>query len=227
MKKRLKILFVCIITLVVSSYANNKPIKNSNTVTDIDGNIYKTVKIGAQIWMAENLKVTHYRNGDPIPNATENATWVDLTTGAWCNYNNDDALGTKYGKLYNFYAIADVRNIAPIGWHVATDAEWTELTTGLGGENVAGGKLKEAGTQNWKSPNIGATNETGFDALPSIYQFDNDGSFYLVGDCSYWWTATDNGTSEPYFRNLDPNDSHVYRESSGMAYGFSVRCVRD
>jgi uncharacterized protein (TIGR02145 family) len=154
-----------------TAYGNQVTFKTTtdvetNTVTDIDGNIYHTVTIGTQVWMVENLKTTKYRNGDPIPNVTGNA-WAALTTGAYCWYNNDAATyKATYGALYNWYAVADSRNIAPTGWHVPTDAEWTTLTTFLGGESVAGGKLKETGTNHWTSPNTGATNETGFTALP-------------------------------------------------------------
>ena len=150
---------------------------NSETVTDIDGNTYKTVKIGNQIWMAENLKVTHYRNGDIIPNVTNNFEWAYLSTGAWCVHDNDGSYANTYGYLYNWYAVNDIRNIAPEGWHVPTDEEWKELEmylgmsqteaddTGYRGTNE-GGKLKEAGTTHWETPNTGATNETGFSALP-------------------------------------------------------------
>ena len=120
-----------------------------NTVTDIDGNAYHTVAIGKQVWLVENLKVTRYRNGDQIPNVSDNKQWCNLTTGAYCNYNNDANNVTTYGRLYNWYAVHDIRNIAPKGWHVATDVEWKILTDYLGGETIAGGKLKETGTTLW------------------------------------------------------------------------------
>jgi len=145
------------------------------TVTDIDGNVYKTVKIGDQWWMAENLKVRHYRNGDPIPHEINNVEWIMLTTGAYCYYDNDSSHAADYGALYNWYTVSDFRNIAPEGWHVPTDEEWKELEMALGisqeyadstewrGTNE-GGKLKETGTTHWNSPNEGATNESGFTA---------------------------------------------------------------
>lgn len=136
------------------------------TVTDYDGNVYQTVLIGDQCWMMENLKVTHYRNGDPIPHVTDGVTWGNLTSGAYCNYNNDEGNVATYGRLYNWYAVDDSRNIAPAGWHVPSDAEWQTLVDYLGGDAVAGGKMKEAGTTHWASPNTGATNESGFTALP-------------------------------------------------------------
>ena len=140
---------------------------SGGTVVDIDGNVYNTVTIGTQVWMVENLKTTKYRNGDAIPNVTGNASWVALSTGAYCWYNNDAATyKATYGALYNWYAVGDSRNIAPSGWHVATDSEWTTLSTFLGGESIAGDKLKEIGTSHWLSPNTGATNSNGFTAFP-------------------------------------------------------------
>ena len=149
----------------------------TGTVTDIDGNTYQTVKIGDQWWMAENLKVTCYRNGDAIPNITDGTTWASLSTGAYCEYNNDINNVATYGRLYNWYAVTDSRNIAPAGWHVPSDAEWKQLEMYLGmSQSEAdatgwrgtdeGGKLKEVGTMHWNSPNTGATNESGFTALP-------------------------------------------------------------
>jgi len=122
------------------------PQLETGTVTDIDGNIYKTVKIGTQWWMAENLKVTKYRNGNLIPNVTNMTQWDNLTTGAYCTYNHDATNVTNYGRLYNWYAANDSRNIAPAGWHVPSDVELTTLITNLGGEDFAGGKMKETGT---------------------------------------------------------------------------------
>ena len=154
--------------------------QNAATVTDIDGNVYHTVTIGTQTWMVENLKTTRYRNGEAIPNITDNASWAALITCAYCDYNNIPSNSITYGKLYNWYAVNDSRNIAPMGWHVSTDAEWTTLTTFLGGTSIAGGKLKENGTIHWNSPNVGATNETGFSALPGGYRLNS--GFYGAGD---------------------------------------------
>lgn len=146
-------------------------------VIDIDGNVYQIVTIGTQVWMAENLKVTHYRNGDVIPNVTDGPTWAGLTTGAYCEYDNNVASVATYGRLYNWYAAVDTRNIAPDGWHVPSDEEWKQLETYLGMSQAEadaiglrgsdeGGMLKETGTSHWDSPNTGATNESGFTALP-------------------------------------------------------------
>jgi uncharacterized protein (TIGR02145 family) len=133
---------------------------------DIDGNEYHTVIIGGQEWMVENLRVTPYRNGDPIPNVSDTTSWRALTTGAYCSYDNDPSCSAMYGNLYNWYAVNDFRQIAPEGWHVPTYEEWIVLETHLGGDTIAGGKLKESGTEHWRAPNVGGTNESGFSALP-------------------------------------------------------------
>ena len=188
--------------------------------------MYQTVTIGTQTWMAENLKTTHYRNGDTIINVTVDATWIGLSTGAWCNYSNLTANGIKYGHLYNWYAATDSRNIAPVGWHVPSDAEWTILTAYLGGENVAGGKLKEVGTLNWLSPNIGATNETGFSALPSGYRFFTNGTYVYQNINGAWWSTTETSAKFAWGRLMSNSSSSVNRVSN-MANGFSIRCVKD
>jgi uncharacterized protein (TIGR02145 family) len=168
-----------------TSYGSNLAFSTSQasgTVTDIDGNVYETIQIGTQWWIKENLRTTHFRNGDPIPLVTDDTAWAGLSTPAYCEYGNDPANVTDYGRLYNWYAVADSRYIAPQGWHVATDEEWKQLEmylgmsqseanlTGIRG-TVEGGKLKEAGTVHWQSPNTGATNESGFTALPGGYRF--------------------------------------------------------
>ncbi len=196
---------------------------SGSTVTDIDGNVYNTVTIGTQVWMVENLKTTKYRNGDPIPNVTVDATWGGLTTGAYCWYNNDAATyKATYGALYNWYAVADSRNIAPAGWHVPTDAEWTTLTTYLGGENVAGDKLKEVGTAHWITTNTGVTNISGFTALPGGYR--NMG----IGNYSFWWSSTENfAAATIWIRKMYISYSNVAREDWPKNEGFYVRCLRD
>jgi uncharacterized protein (TIGR02145 family) len=192
------------------------------TMTDVDGNVYKTITIGTQTWMAENLKTTRYRNGEPIPNVT--ATWAGLTTGAYCWFNNDaTTYKATYGALYNWYAVADSRNIAPTGWHVPTDAEWTTLTTFLGGESVAGGKLKETGTSHWIVPNSGATNSSGFAALPG-------GSHYYqnsVGVNGNWWSITVDDATFARGRGLDYYYTNVSFNGYDKKSGFSIRCVKD
>ena len=144
------------------------PLKNqSQPVTDYDGNVYDTVIIGSLTWLKQNLKVTHYNNGVTIPNVTGNVEWASLTTGGRCYYDNDSvANDSVYGVLYNWYAVSDPGQICPSGWHVSTNAEWNTTEAYLGGTGIAGGKMKEAGTAHWLSPNTGATNSSGFTDLP-------------------------------------------------------------
>jgi uncharacterized protein (TIGR02145 family) len=198
----------------------------TGTVIDIDGNIYATVKIGNQWWMAENLKVTHYSNGDSIPNVTDSTAWCNLSMGAYCNHNNDVNNVATYGRLYNWYSVDTSLNIAPAGWHVPTDAEWDTLVIYLGGDSIAGGKMKEAGTAHWWTPNPGATNESGFSALPGGYRGLN-GPSYGMGICAYFWSSTGSYGSYAWIRRLSCGDSEVYRGGSSIRDGFSVRCIRD
>lgn len=202
----------------------------TGTVTDFDGNVYQTVKIGNQWWMAENLKVTHYRNGDAIPNVTDDTEWRNLDTGAYCHYDNDVQNETTYGSLYHSHAVDDSRNIAPAGWHVPSDYEWKKLEMYLGMSQAEaddgawrgtdeGGKLKEVGTTHWQSPNTGATNESGFTALPGGYR-EGDGTFYDMGHLAYF-------VSSSWRRALWYNNSEIARSIHGKHYGFSVRCVKD
>ena len=198
----------------------------SNTVTDVEGNVYNTVQIGTQTWMAENLRVSKYRNGTDISNVLGNTYWANNTAGAWSYYNNDVANNLIYGKLYNWYAVANTNNLCPTGWHVPTDAEWTTLTTFLGGEAVAGGKMKSTGTQYWQTPNTDATNSSGFAGLPGGYRSFN-GSFFNVGLTGYWWSSTESNTNFAWFRDLSYNYGDLTRTNYVKTFGFSVRCLRD
>ena len=211
----------------------------TGTVTDIDGNVYQTVRIGDQWWMAENLKVTRYRNGEAIPNVTDKTQWTNLSTGAYCAYNNDNGNITTYGLLYNWYAVDDSRNIAPVGWHVPTDEEWKELEMYLGmsqsdADNTElrgtdeGGKLKETGITHWNSPNTGATNESGFSAIPGGYRYIDGGYYSSLGYYAYFWSATEYTVSyRAWFRFLYYYFSDVFRYYDNKPRGFSVRLVRD
>ncbi|RQW10752.1 T9SS C-terminal target domain-containing protein [candidate division KSB1 bacterium] len=196
------------------------------TVTDVWGNIYRTVKIGNQWWMAEDLKVISYRNGEAMPNVTDANVWASLATGAWCVYNNSPANFSTYGLLYNWYAVNDVRNIAPAHWHVPTDAEWQILIDYLGGDAVAGGKMKEAGTAHWGSPNIGAANESGFFALPGGYR-NSTGQFSNLGSDAYFWSSTESNSYTAWCWALNNNSSSIERANHPKVNGFSIRCVRD
>ena len=206
-------------------------------VTDIDGNEYQTVTIGDQVWMAENLKVTHYRNGDPISHVTDDGEWAGLTTGAYCEFDNDSGNVAVHGRMYNWYAVDDSRNIAPAGWHVPTDDEWKQLEMYLGMSQAeaddtgqrgwpVGGELKEAGTTHWSAPNTGATNESGFTALPGGYRGLN-GLFYNRQSTAYLWSSTESFSGFAWRRLLDHISAYVDRNAGREYYGFSVRCLRD
>ena len=196
------------------------------TVTDIDGNVYKTVKIGDQWWMAENLKVTKYQNGDLIPNVKGNSEWMNLSTGAYCDYDTNSSNVATYGRLYNWYAVDDSRNVAPSGWHVPSDAEWQILVEYLGDSTVAGGKMKESGNEHWNSPNTGATNESGFLALPAGFR-SGFGAFGGIRDGAYYWCNTQSSTYLAWHRSLEHSYAGVYHFTYVKIDGFSVRCVRD
>jgi len=210
-----------------TKYGNQQTFTTTQTVTDIDGNVYNTVQLGSQFWMSENLKTTKYRNGAYIPNVVGNADWQALTTGAWSYYDHDAANDPIYGKLYNWYTtLGDT--LCPTGWGVPTDAEWTVLTEYLGGENIAGGKMKSIGTAYWNSPNTGATNESGFSVLPGGYR-NFDGSFFIIRDIfAFFWSATEVDNNSAWTRNLNSSSGNVTRDGSrGKSVGASVRCLRD
>jgi len=192
-----------------------------------------SVKIGAQGWMNKNLNVTHYRNGDAIPHVQSAAKWATLTTGAWCWYNNDSANGSIYGRLYNWYAVNDPRGLAPVGWHIASDVEWTTLVTFLGGTSLGGGGMKSTGTTKdgtglWRSPNTGATNSSSFTALPGGFRLDN-GSFHGITSAGFWWTSTQGPdvSYSAWLRSLRYDSAGIVVKRDGKRDGMSVRCVRD
>jgi uncharacterized protein (TIGR02145 family) len=199
----------------------------AGTVTDIDGNVYTTVTIGSQVWMVENLKTTRYSNGDAIPNVIDGTQWSTLTTGAYCNYNNDVSNIGTYGRLYNWYAINDSRNIAPTGWHIPSDAEWTILINYLGGLSVAGGKMKEVGISHWGIQNIGAAdNSSGFTCLPGGYRL-GAGSFNHLGYYGVLWSSTDGIPDGAWNMVLASNLITVNRNYDLKQAGFSVRCIKN
>jgi uncharacterized protein (TIGR02145 family) len=199
----------------------------------------ETVIIGTQEWTVKNLDVSRYRNGDIIPEVKDHKKWVELKTGAWCYYNNDPANGKIYGKLYNWYAVNDPRGLAPEGFHVPSDTEWTILTDYLGGEYFAIGKLKETGTAHWNSPNYEATNSTSFTALPGgsrldyIYEFyTQNQEFNWIGESSKFWSTTENIESEGYSWIRYLSHKYIYQDvgrkiHTGKGSGLSVRCIRD
>jgi len=206
------------------------PALTYGSITDIDGNTYATIRIGTQVWMAENLRTTRYWNGDTIPNVTDDDAWSQLdvsTTGAWCHYDNNPNYEVPYGKLYNWYVVADPRNVCPTGWHLPTDAEWTVLSDHLGGASVAGGKMKSAGTWYWLVGNTGATNESGFSGLPVGFRYYAHGVFYYLDLIGYWWSASEAGADYTWGRYLDYYIAATGRNSYYGNNAFSVRCLRD
>jgi uncharacterized protein (TIGR02145 family) len=196
----------------------------SSPVTDIDGNVYGTVVIGTQTWMAENLKTTRYRDGSSIPYVLDNNTWSGLSGGAWCYFNHDNSNNALYGKLYNWYAVDDARNLCPAGWHVPTDAEWTTMDNFLGGVSVAGGKMK-AVSGLWSNPNLGATNESGFSGLPGGSRASN-GIFFNIGRYGNWWSSSEISVAA-FSRGLSYDNADSGRSSNYNSNGFSVRCLKD
>ena len=214
MKIRILLLSMMVLSAMISCKKDN----TTNPSTEIT-----SVKICNQVWMTKNLDVDHYRNGDTIPEVRDSAQWAGLTTGAWCYYNNDPAMGAIYGKLYNWYAVNDPRGLAPVGWHVPSREEWTALVICLGGNQIAVERLKDAGTSHWIEPYNEATNESGFFALPGGRRYNMFSDINLHG---YWWTAT----------SIDDNHACMWLIGSSAVIipillekkdGYSVRCVKD
>jgi uncharacterized protein (TIGR02145 family) len=200
-------------------------------VTDIDGNIYATISIGDQLWMAENLKVTHYNNGDPVTYITSEEYWGSMDEGQYAVYDDEPTNANIYGNLYNWAVIGDIRGVCPIGWHVPSDDEYTVLTDFLGGESVAGGKMKEAGLEYWDYYNdqisLEATNESGFTGLPAGHRNTNTGDYIYMGFYGYFWSSTETSSDLAWRRYLFYYSSGVARDTFGKPNGFSIRCVTD
>ena len=213
------ILFTALASFVLNDHAQ--------TVIDIDGNVYNTMTIGTQIWLKENLKVTRYSNGDSISNVIDDSQWVNLTTGACSIYDNDTNNSGTYGRLYNWYAASDSRNACPVGWHTPLDDEFGTLITNLGGIDIAGGKLKEAGTEHWLPPNTGATNENGFTGLPGGYRNGLKGFFENKKAFGHWWSSTRYDSSQAWGLGLFYLDIPANRSESIIKNGFSIRCIKN
>lgn len=222
---------------MVTAPINFNPLVTYGNITDLDGNIYKTITIGTQVWMAENLKTTKYRNGNPIPNITNTNQWKNLRTGAYCDYVNYSQFSNTYGHLYNWYAI-ESGNLCPTGWHVPSETEWEILIDYLGGQLNAGAKLKEYGNSHWSSVSSVATNESGFTALPggmrersSFIGIELGYSFTSISYGCYLWTST--AISLP--SNYVPTAAycHIQMGNTVLTYelfrdtGCSVRCIKD
>ena len=235
MKKQQKLL-ICLFVftgmfLIMATGCKKKsdPVPVVVTVTDIDGNVYHQVTIGTQVWLVENLKTTKYRNGDALPNVTVDSVWNNqsiTSTGAYCNYNNDGANILVYGHLYNWYAVNDSRGLAPAGWHIPSKTEWETLTTYLGGDTLAGGKLKEAGTAHWLAPNTGATNSTGFTAVPGGFRMYS-GKSEMIGTFGVWWTSTISDDFSALNCGMFNDNTEATVSVNRKANGSSIRCIKD
>jgi uncharacterized protein (TIGR02145 family) len=207
---------------------------------DLDSITFKkpaisNVTIGYQTWTTKNLDVATYSDGTVIPQVTDRTAWDNLTTGAWCYYNNDSATGTTYGRLYNWYAVVGIhdtdpntpnKKLAPTGYHIPSDAEWATLIDYLGGGTVAGGKMKSADISLWNTPNTEATNSSGFTGLPGGFR-RNYGWFFEIGFNGYWWSSSEGIPGGGAFLILRYDIGYTYISSYEKTHGFSVRCVRD
>jgi uncharacterized protein (TIGR02145 family) len=213
----------------------------SNTVIDKDGNVYKTVTIGTQVWMAENLKTTTYKDGAAIPLVIDNTAWGNLITPAYCLYNNATTMKDTYGALYNWYTV-NTGKLCPTGWHVPSDAEWTTLTTYLTNNGYGyqgnGSEIAKsmASTSGWLVLNSSAgypgnnppsNNSSGFSALPGGYRYSRLGPFGYIGYDGYWWSSLESSTTHAWHRSMFVDSSELYRGSNYKQYGFSIRCLKD
>lgn len=187
----------------------------------------ETVVIGTQVWTTKNLDVSTYKNGDIIPEVKNPILWDNLTTGAWCYYDNDPKNGAIYGKLYNWYAVNDSRGLAPKGYHIPSDKEWDALIDYLGGSRVAGGKMKETGTEHWNSLNKYATNSSGFTALPGGYRNNQFSSFYCISNYGNWWSSSEEVGSRVFYYSLKRKGGNPKSYLNLKTNGFSVRCIKD
>ncbi|MEP7108235.1 MAG: fibrobacter succinogenes major paralogous domain-containing protein [Ferruginibacter sp.] len=199
---------------------------HAQTVEDSNKEIYKSIKIDKQVWMAENLNLGNFRNGDTIPEAKTNEEWISAGKegkAAWCYYENKIDNGVSYGRLYNWYAVTDTHGLAPKGWHVPTDAEWRQVTLYLGGEDAAGTKMKTPA--GWTLDGNG-TNESGFSGLPGGSR-NRNGEFDYTGHIAYWWCSTPYDPDFAWYRVIDESPYYVYRTYYYKQNGYSVRCIKD
>jgi uncharacterized protein (TIGR02145 family) len=203
--------------LIVFFYGSLAPAKGQEVVKDYDGNVYKTIKVDSRIWMADNLKVTHYRNGELIPNIKESQQWSNLTKGACCDLTDNPANTKAFGLLYNWYTVADVRNVCPAGWHVPSDAEWNELTTLLSGDKGPGGAL----------PGSAAINQNLFRFLPEGFR-GYEGEFTGLGyGGGGWWSGTESTAGIAFYRNVNYNTPGRQHMEGRKSFGYSIRCIKD
>jgi len=221
--------FACLVTI---SCRKSEDIIGTNSVTDIEGNVYPTVQIGDQVWMTENLKTTRLNDGTDLALIEEDTAWFNASLNnlpGYCWYLNDETTyGVTYGPLYNWYTV-ETGKLCPEGWHVPSDAEWTQLTNFLGGAKVSGGMLKESGTDHWQSPNTSATNESGFTALPAGWR-EPRGYYDYLGLMGSWWSTdwtSNEFNSFGWVRLVSFENGETYRDGFAKNIGISVRCIRD
>ncbi len=218
---------ICAVLLTTCSKKSDdsdNPNNTGETITDVDGNVYPVVTIGNYKWMAKNLIATHFNDGTEIPIVSDNTEWKNLTGPGSCYYENDDANKATYGLLYNFNAMNSAKKICPDGWSVPADEGWSALLSDLGDPATAGGKLKETGTSHWESPNDGATNETGFSALPGGAR-TNTGDFFFKGTRAFFWNSISTSSNGHYYSLLNAN-AELYSGYTYKTYGYSIRCFK-
>jgi uncharacterized protein (TIGR02145 family) len=220
--------FSSFILTLLSGCKKDDPVIEYGSITDIEGNIYKTISIGTQTWMAENLRTIHYSNGDPVQNISDDLQWTEQTTGAFCWYNNDESLfKDTYGALYNYYTVTDYRKICPSGWRIPTKADCEKLGSFLGGDKIAGEKLKEAGTALWYSPNEECANDkSGFSARGGGSR-NAGGAFEYIRQLAVFWTSSSARSTDAYFYFLVFETSGFYTSPADKKYGCSVRCIKE
>jgi uncharacterized protein (TIGR02145 family) len=227
MKKRTRLypeFFLILIVLVFFICGCKKEEKESH-ITDVDGNIYHSVVIGNQIWMMENLKTTKYRDGSSIVNITDSSEWRNYEFGAYCNYGNVKINGEMYGRLYN-WAAANSGLLAPVGWHVATKAEWETLINYLGGTEFAGERLKAMYSYSWNDMNLDRTMRSGFSAFPAGFR-SPEGNFDFIDSFAFWWTTTEESSNWAWFTSVVNYSQGIRVDNAFKKYGFSVRCIKD
>jgi len=224
------LILLCISFLLITCKKESEdtpaPVSSNNTVTDIDGNLYHTVTIGTQVWMVENLKTTRYNDGTQIPLLNTNSAWTSTNSGAYCYYDTVSANVDIYGMMYNWFAV-NTGKLAPAGWRVPTEADWATLANTLGGDTIAGGKLKETGTTHWLAPNTGATNSSGYIALPGGFRHNYTGAFQSIGSRGCWWTATELNSTDAWYIGLYNNNDDMMKYHDRKEDGFSVRCIKN
>jgi len=219
MKNLMLMLVFIASSLIIYSQETNE------TITDIDGNVYKTIKIGTQTWMLENLKTTKYNSGAPIQKLMDVEKWQFDISGAYAWYNDDESNKDIYGALYNWAAVKK-GNLAPKGWHIPSIEEWQVMIDFLGGEKIAGGKLKDLGTDFWDSPNKGADNSSGFKAVATGCK-SKEGSYLLVGNRSLFWSSTSSNLLQAKSITLIFNSPKASVFATSKNYGCAIRCIKD